>query len=75
MWKETSNLLESLPECVFVSQCFMIAYLCGCQEGKHKEDCSERYHLRSSLALQHRIDRQRKVEHEEAQQVLCGHQP
>lgn len=53
----------------------MSGYLCGCQEGKQKEDCSKHYNLWSSLTLQQRIDRHREVQHEETQQVLCGHQP
>lgn len=51
------------------------SYLCGCQEGKHKEDCRQWYNLRSSFTLKQQINRPREIDHEEAQQVLCGDQP
>lgn len=62
-------------ECVSVLQCLKTLYLCGCQEGKHKEDRSKCNHIWSSFTLQQRVDRCREVEHEEAQQILCRHQP
>lgn len=52
-----------------------LLYLSGRQEGQHEEDGGQRDHLRSSLTLQQRVDRHGQVEHEEAQQVLSGHQP
>lgn len=51
------------------------SYLCGCQEGKHEENCRQWYNLRSSFTLKQQINRPREIDHEEAQQVLCGDQP
>lgn len=53
----------------------MIPHLGCCQEGKHKEDCSKCHHFWASFTLQQLINRHREVEHEEAEQVLCGNQP